>query len=120
MNAKIIGNLAESLSTKILIDKNFKILSRNFKSKVGEIDIICIKDKIISFVEVKSISRFKNNVIFEAKEQINRKKQSRIRFTANYFLTKYNLYDLYFKFGLMEINFWKNNKYSYNYIENIF
>ena len=55
MTSKEIGNLAENLATKILINKNFQIMKRNFRSNFGEIDIICLKNNIISFIEVKSL-----------------------------------------------------------------
>lgn len=120
MTSKKIGDLAEDLATKILIDKKFKIIKRNFRLKSGEIDIICSKNGIISFIEVKSLSMFKNNFLYEPKEQITNSKKFKIINTAKYFLTKNNLHNSYYKFDLIEIKFWKNNKYSYNYIENIF
>lgn len=120
MTSKKIGNIAEDLATKILINKSFKIINRNFRSKSGEIDIICLKNNVISFVEVKSLSMFKNNFLYEPKEQITHNKKFKIINTAKYFLTKNNLHNSYYKFDLIEIKFWEHNKYSYNYIENIF
>lgn len=120
MTSKKIGNIAEDLASKILITKNFKIITRNFRSKSGEIDIICLKNNIISFIEVKSLSMFKNNLLYEPKEQITHSKRFKIINTAKYFLAKNNLNNSYYKFDLIEIKFWQNNKYSYNYIENIF
>ncbi|AID44624.1 hypothetical protein SFBM_0676 [Candidatus Arthromitus sp. SFB-mouse-Japan] len=120
MTTKDIGNLGEILAVKVLLNKNFKIINKNFRSKRGEIDIICSKDNVISFVEVKSICMFKNNFILEPREQINNRKIFKIRNTANYFLTINNLNNIFYKFDLMEIKFWGNKKYSYNYIENIF
>lgn len=120
MTTKQIGNIAEDLAVKVLLNKNFKIIERNFRSKKGEIDIICFKDNIISFIEVKSLSMFKNNLIYEPREQINRQKAFKIKTTANYFLSSKNLHRFLYKFDLMEIKFWGNEKYSYNYIENIF
>lgn len=120
MTTKEIGNIGEALSTKILIQKGFTILSNNFRSRCGEIDIICMKNNKISFVEVKSLSMFKNNLIYEPREQITRIKMLRIINTANYYLTINNLHNSLYQFDLMEIKFWGNKKYSYNYIENIF
>lgn len=48
-----IGILAETDAVKYLIKKGYKIVDRNFKNKLCEIDIIAKKDKIIYFVEVK-------------------------------------------------------------------
>lgn len=120
MTTKDIGNLGENLAIKVLLNKNFKIINRNFRSKKGEIDIICYKNNILSFVEVKSMCMFKNNFISEPREQINTRKIFRIRSTANYFLTLNNLHNTIYRFDLIEIKFWGGKKYSYNYIENIF
>jgi putative endonuclease len=49
-----IGKLAEDFAVKLLIQKNYKVIDRNFRSKFGEIDIIAIKDGFLIFVEVKA------------------------------------------------------------------
>src|SRR5436309_1064478 len=50
-----IGQLGESMAVKFLKNKGFLIIGRNISFHgVGEIDIICIKDEVLHFVEVKS------------------------------------------------------------------
>ncbi|MFH1956324.1 MAG: YraN family protein [Patescibacteria group bacterium] len=51
-----IGNLGEDLACEFLMKHGYKILDRNYRKKWGEIDIIAIKNNIIHFVEVKSVS----------------------------------------------------------------
>lgn len=53
---KQIGKLGENLATKFLMKRGFCILDRNYGKKWGEIDIVAEKDKIIHFVEVKTVS----------------------------------------------------------------
>ncbi len=53
---QVIGNLGENIACKFLMKHGFEILNRNYRKKWGEIDIISKKDKIIHFVEVKSVS----------------------------------------------------------------
>lgn len=48
------GKLAEDFAVKLLTDKGYKVIDRNFRSKFGEIDIIAIKDEVLVFVEVKA------------------------------------------------------------------
>lgn len=51
-----IGQKGEDKATKYLKFKGYKILDRNYRSKYGEIDLICQdKDRIV-FVEVKTKS----------------------------------------------------------------
>ena len=58
MNTKFKGNIAEDIACEYLIQKNFKILKRNFYFKGGEIDIIAYKDNVLHFIEVKSGQTF--------------------------------------------------------------
>lgn len=44
----------EDLATNFLKDKGYKIIDRNFRKGYGEIDIICLKNNILVFVEVKT------------------------------------------------------------------
>lgn len=55
-NNKLIGNLGEDIAEYFLKRKGFDILNRNYLKKWGEIDVIARKDKLIHFVEVKTIS----------------------------------------------------------------
>ncbi len=61
---KLTGNKGETLVAEFLQMKGYKILQRNYRSKWGEVDIICKisnhkffnsqKDDIVVFVEVKT------------------------------------------------------------------
>lgn len=49
-----LGRKGEELAVAYLKSKGFRIIARNFRSKVGEIDIIaCEKDTLV-FIEVKT------------------------------------------------------------------
>lgn len=49
-----IGKIAEDFAAGLLIQKDYKIIERNFHSRFGEIDIIALKDDCLIFVEVKA------------------------------------------------------------------
>lgn len=66
---KIVNPVAvkgEELATKFLRDKGYKIIERNFRKGYGEIDIICVKDKTLVFVEVKTRTSNAYGTPFEA------------------------------------------------------
>ena len=54
MRQKSLGNLGENLALKHLKSKGYRILTRNFRSKFGEIDIIAIHENDLVFIEVKT------------------------------------------------------------------
>ncbi len=52
---KLFGDESEELATAFLEQEGFSIIERNyFARKLGEIDIIAMKDDILHFIEVKS------------------------------------------------------------------
>ena len=76
-----IGKLGEDYACEFLINKGHRIISRNFKNKVGEIDIISLTTSIddpklekLHIVEVKtSQSQF-----IRAEENMNPKKMKKV------------------------------------------
>lgn len=54
MRQKSLGNLGENLALKHLKSKGYRIFTRNFRSKFGEIDIIAIHENDLVFIEVKT------------------------------------------------------------------
>ena len=52
-----IGDIGEEVAVKYLERKGFRILERNYLRKWGEIDIVAEKGNLLSFIEVKSVSR---------------------------------------------------------------
>ena len=54
MNTADLGKHGEDIACDFLKKKGFKILTRNFSCKLGEIDIIAIDQRTLVFVEVKA------------------------------------------------------------------
>ncbi len=50
------GQIGERLAVQYLIDQGFSLVTRNYRKKWGEIDIIVRKNDKIYFVEVKTVS----------------------------------------------------------------
>jgi len=49
-----LGKLGEEKAVQYLKDKGYKILERNYKTKLGELDVVAREAKTICFVEVKT------------------------------------------------------------------
>lgn len=83
---KNIGNAGEEFAAEVLKAKGYYIIRRNFSCPYGEIDIVAIKDKVISFIEVKTRTSCQYGSPSEA---VNLKKQRHIKNAARYFLSYY-------------------------------
>lgn len=112
-NKRALGADYEQRAAMYLCDNGYVILDRNYRTKFGEIDIICKKDSTIVFVEVKYRS---NNRFGSSIEAVDYKKQSVIRKTANmYLLTHYHRTDLPVRFDVIGFD-----KETINHIKNAF
>jgi putative endonuclease len=52
-----IGAVGERIAANWLEKKGFLVVCRNYRKKWGELDIVAEKDKMVHFVEVKTVSR---------------------------------------------------------------
>jgi len=80
-----LGERGENLAAKFLRNKGYKILERNFRPQVGEIDIVARDGKVLVFVEVKT--RAYDDPTPE--EQINQTKMHQITKAAKVYLTRF-------------------------------
>jgi putative endonuclease len=85
-----IGKLGEEIASMFLMKQGIKIITRNYRTKFGELDIVGKEKKKIIFYEVKTISReniFQNAKLeYKAEDNINKEKIRRIIKTANIYL----------------------------------
>lgn len=82
-----VGNVGERAARDYLTSRGFSVLARNFKRKVGEIDIVAEKDKVIHFVEVKT-SRYFSGTAFLPEIRVNRRKIDRLKRTCQIYLAE--------------------------------
>lgn len=75
---RLLGNRGEELAVKYLKKRGFKILERNFRTPLGEIDIIAEDRQILVFVEVKTRSDDSFGHPFEAVDNRKRERMKRI------------------------------------------
>ncbi|MBN2736368.1 MAG: YraN family protein [Spirochaetales bacterium] len=84
MNKRNWGKLKEQQAAAFLKGCGFEIISLNYWSKSGEIDIIATKEDIIIFVEVKSSQYDVNSLEYS----VNKRKQERIIGASRDYLQK--------------------------------
>ena len=70
-----LGDWGEKIAANYLMKQGYEILDRNYKTKLGELDIVAKEGDIIVFVEVKTRSSRSFGLPQEA---VNFKKQNKI------------------------------------------
>ena len=113
---KNFGKQGEDIAFQYLIDHDFKIIDRNFRSKFGEIDIIAQKGNKLFFVEVKTRSNLKKGMPYEA---INKRKIHQMKKASTYFLMQNNYKDLKYTLSAFSILFINLNDYRLHFFESI-
>lgn len=99
-NKRKIGAEAEKIAIDYLLKNNYIILEKNFRCKLGEIDIIANDKDYLVFIEVKYRKTNKKGL---PREAVNIYKQKTIIKVTKYYLVKYNLYDNNCRFDVLEM-----------------
>jgi len=94
------GKSGEKAAVKFLEHKGYRILSKNYKTNLGEIDIIISDGETIIFVEVKSRDGGFLDVPAEA---ITAHKRKKINQVAAMYLARFQLRDVPVRFDVIEI-----------------
>ena len=112
-----IGKFGEKEALHFLRNKDYSIVTKNFKSKFGEIDIIASKNNCLYFIEVKTRTNTNKGMPYEA---VDFRKIKHIKNAANYYLLKNDYKDYKLKIAVIsiliinnkiEIKFWDNVSY---------
>ena len=104
-NKQKIGKFGEEVAVRYLIQKDYKIIERNFRCKQGEIDIIAKDKNKLVFVEVKTRSNLNYGT---PAESVNRIKLNHILKTANVYLKLKNIKNIFIRFDVVEVYVLKN------------
>ena len=118
MTTSLLGKWGEALAAEHLRKNKFRIISANYRSRYGEIDLIAEDKKNIIFVEVKLR---KNSDFGSACEFVTPSKQKKLRATAEIWISenetkkelRFDVIEIYAPEGI-------SGKYTINQIENAF
>ncbi len=95
------GNLNEEIACQYLVSRGLKLVTKNFHSRFGEIDLIMMEGNTLVFVEV----RFRRSTHYGgAAVSVTPEKQRRISLTASHYLQKTNQTDRWCRFDVVAIS----------------
>ncbi len=94
------GKSCEASALEFLQRQGFKLVAKNYRCAVGEIDLIVTKGKLLVFVEVRSV---RNSSSIHPLESIQSKKLKRLRKTAEHFLLKNRFAEHDIRFDLISM-----------------
>lgn len=96
----VYGIGGEVSACQYLKDKKYQIKSVNYRTKLGEIDIIAKKDDTTVFIEVKQ----RQTLAFgRPSEAVDYRKQQKIRKMASLYMLRYKLHNSPVRFDVIEI-----------------
>jgi putative endonuclease len=116
LSSKDLGRAGEEFAEYYLKNLGYKILQKNFRCRLGEIDLIVKKDNILTFVEVKTR---KSSSYGAPEESIDYLKINRIKNSAEYFISLRKLYDFDASFDVISIKL-VSSKFLLKHIRNAF
>lgn len=118
MHNQEIGELGEQHTIDYLRSERFSILTKNFRTQLGEIDIIAQKKNTVAFVEVKT----RKSKYFSLHGLISPSKQQKIiRAAKQYISGMSHSKNLVFRFDVALLHYKKEiGQYNLEYISNAF
>jgi putative endonuclease len=84
-HAGTLGERGENVAAKYLTQLGYRILQRNYRSKLGEIDIVARDGRVLVFVEVKT----RADAQPRPEDQVNLEKQNQITKSASLYLNRF-------------------------------
>jgi len=111
------GREGESAALTFLKKKGYRILEKNFRAKVGEIDIIAEQGGVIIFIEVKARAGHAFGHPFMA---ITPAKQRKIIQTAKSFLARKRISDRPMRFDVVALTSDTPGSWKIELLENAF
>ncbi len=89
-----VGKLGEKLAENFLVKNGYRLITRNFHTRFGEVDLVVERNKKLIFVEVK----LKIGEEFGTPEEmITKHKLRQIEMTGQSFLMKYPEYEKFYE-----------------------
>jgi putative endonuclease len=113
---QVLGKEGERVAEQYLKNKGYKLIERNYRCALGELDLIVLDRRVVVFVEVKTRTGHGYGSPLEAVEF---RKQRKMIQAAQYFLSEKKLHQRDARFDVVGIS-WLGREPVVEHIENAF
>lgn len=97
-----LGNKGEELACDFLQKQGLEIIARNYRNKIGEIDIICREADIFVIVEVKTK---RGNELGTPEEMVGLKKQQKLREISQLYFLENDIKNPNYRIDVIALDF---------------
>ncbi|MFV9509882.1 YraN family protein [Tepidibacillus sp. LV47] len=112
---KVLGKWGEEKAKEYLLNQGYILIAQNWRTRYGELDLIMLDQETVVFVEVRTKS---TSDFGKASESIHHRKQQKLLYTAEAFLTSKKWWNRNVRFDLISIDKIEG-KYQIQHIKNI-
>ncbi len=116
-NRQNLGKTGETIASNFLEKNGYTIVTKNYRRKFGEIDIIARDRDYLVFIEVKTRTGTSHGHPLEA---ITLRKQRQISKVAQCYLAENNLFNIAARFDVVSVILSKNDQIHIEIIPNAF
>ncbi|MBR2214286.1 MAG: YraN family protein [Selenomonadaceae bacterium] len=117
MDNKVLGKRGEDVAAEFLRARGLELRARNFRTPVGELDIVAEEAGTLVFVEVKTRRKLTKGL---PSHSVHYHKQQKIIQTARWYLHQYNLEDASCRFDVVEVYALPNGEMRCHHIVDAF
>ncbi len=97
---RLLGSEGEILALGYLQDKGLKLMAKNYRCRLGELDLVMRNKEQVVFVEVRT----KSSAAFgTGLESITLKKRTKLKLVAQQFLAHYGLQGADLRFDIVSV-----------------
>ncbi len=99
-NRRQVGQEGEDLAERFLRARGYTILARNYRCRVGEIDVVALNGDTVVFIEVRTL---RGCVYGNPLESVDRRKQRQVAKAAAQYLAYHRLSDRAARFDVIGV-----------------
>ena len=112
-----LGNSGEEIAGKFLEKSGYRIIARNYRCKLGEIDIIARDGETLVFIEVKTRT---DSAFGSPAAAVTVRKQRQIGKAAQWYLAEHGLHEAPARFDVIAIVRGKGGRHQVEHLPDAF